>query len=441
MNGDNLLITCFALILVNMLLSIWLIGVRTAVLNLSWAKIRKLDPAKSTRLRNSATRWLEQIPVLNVIFRLLILTNLSILSILCYIVAGYFLALSHSILVAVLCGAVAAVVFVGLTELIGSGFLASYPWRLLNVSSLFLNLLLAGLCPILQPAIRLQQRFTTLADDQDDIPHATTADEIISLVEKDAQEASQSGTLEAAERQMIRGIFDLDETLVKEIMTPRVDIDGLSVTATISEAKEKIVASGHSRIPVYTERIDNIIGFLYAKDLLDDKNLSDDRSIERLYHQPFIVPEAKNVSDLLDEFKKNKHHIAVVIDEYGGTAGVVTIEDILEEIVGEILDEYDHDEDAPQYVLTDDGALIADARMPIDDVNKVLATTISETGDYDTIGGYISAELGRIPANREVVDLPGIRAQILVADARKITRLKLRKVESLPPQLNHAVTF
>ena len=188
----------------------------------------------------------------------------------------------------------------------------------------------------------------------------------MSLVEQDAAEEAETGTLEASERRMIRGIFDLGETLVKEIMTPRVDIEALQTRTTFQDAKRKIVECGHTRIPVFRNSIDDIIGVVYSKHLLDDEKLREANTLEHIMQEPVFIPETKNVDDLLDEFRQTKIHLAVIIDEYGGTAGIVTIEDILEEIVGEIQDEFDVGEEVAEVAEADDGSFEVDARTPVD---------------------------------------------------------------------------
>ncbi len=250
-------------------------------------------------------------------------------------------------------------------------------------------------------------------------------DEIMSLVEQDSEEEG-SEALEEDEKRMIKGIFDLDYTPVREIMTPRVDMIALPSTATIKEAKQTFVSSGHSRIPVYQRNIDEIKGILYAKDFLDDSRQCE--KIEELTHKPLFLPETKNVGDLLKEFKNNSIHVAIIIDEYGGTSGVVTLEDILEEIVGEIRDEYDSEEDVePEPVKLEDGSIIVDARSLISDVNEILEIEIPEDEDVDTVGGYVCGEFGRIPEAGEALNIEGVaHFTVLKADKRKILSLKIK---------------
>lgn len=259
---------------------------------------------------------------------------------------------------------------------------------------------------------------------------ATAEDEIMSLIEKE-EEGEGDSALEEDERRMIRGVFDLDETLVREIITPRVDLDAVEDTSSIGEIKEKIITSGHSRIPVFHESIDHIVGVLYAKDLLDDTRLASIKSLGELYHNPAFIPETKNIGDLLEEFQQTQIHFAVVLDEYGGTSGVVTFEDILEEIVGDIRDEYDIDEADPSKLnRLDDGSVVADARMPIDEFNEAFEVELPEDEDFDTIAGYIVSLSGSIPQAGETVESPLVRFHIQKADQRRI--LKVKAVRKTP---------
>lgn len=258
---------------------------------------------------------------------------------------------------------------------------------------------------------------------------SSAEDEIMSLVEQDSEEDGNS-PLEEDEKRMIKGIFDLDYTPVREIMTPRVDMIALPSSATIKEAKHTFVSSGHSRIPVYQRNIDEIKGILYAKDFLDDSRHCE--KLEELTHKPLFLPETKNVGDLLKEFKNNSIHVAIIIDEYGGTSGIVSLEDILEEIVGEIRDEYDSEEDVePEPVKMDDGSVVIDARSLISNINEMLEIDIPEDEDVDTVGGYVCGEFGRIPEVGEVLDIEGVaRFTVLKADKRKILSLKIKTLEN-----------
>ena len=227
---------------------------------------------------------------------------------------------------------------------------------------------------------------------------------------------------------MIKGILDLGDMSVREIMTPRVDIEAIPASATISEAKKMFIATGHSRIPIYGRSVDEIKGIIYAKDFIDDKAIAG-KSLDQLAHKPLFIPESKAVGDLLEEIRRLHNHFAVIIDEYGGTSGIVTFEDIIEEIVGDVQDEYDHEEvgkDKPK--LMPNGSVIFEARTLISEVNEIMDSNIPDTDAADTIGGYICAELGRIPEEGETFHFPecGLSAFVLKADKRKILKLKIK---------------
>lgn len=267
---------------------------------------------------------------------------------------------------------------------------------------------------------------------------ATAEDEIRSLVEQDAiqEEEGEEPDLEDDERRMIRGIFDLDETLVREIMTPRVDVDAVEDTALLDTVRATIVESGHSRIPIYHDSIDHIVGLIHGKDLLDPARIKDSVTLTALLHQPIFIPETKNIGDLLGEFQQSGHQFAVVLDEYGGTAGIVTVEDIIEEIVGEIRDEYDDDNGEPELRKLEDGCILADGRIPVHDLQQDFDLPFPDDEDYDTLGGYIAAVTGRIPAVGEVIETPVLRAEILEADVRRVKTVRItRRTPDQTPDL------
>lgn len=275
----------------------------------------------------------------------------------------------------------------------------------------------------------LEARAGTRDDQSGDEDRSLAEDEIMSLIEQDDPASAPENGIEEDERRMIRGIFDLDDTTVREIMTPRVDIIGLPVSASVDEARRLIVDSGHSRIPIYQGTIDEIKGVLYAKDFLDEERIHR-LSLEGIAHSPLFIPETKGVAELLNEMRKTRQHFAVLIDEYGGTAGIVTFEDIVELIVGDIQDEYDTEEDRdPAPRSLPDGAMIFDGRTLIDDVNEALNCRIPEDDDVDTIGGFVCGRLGRIPKVDEELRLPeaGLVMTVMAADRRRILEMKITR--------------
>ena len=263
-----------------------------------------------------------------------------------------------------------------------------------------------------------------------------TEEEIKTLV--DAGE--EGGVIEEDEKRMIYSIFEFGDTLAREVMVPRIDVVAIEVNSRLSEALDVAIQAGHSRIPVYEETIDNIIGMLYAKDLLrywcqpaPGKNNFDDLKLGDILRDVFYVPETKKVDELLQELQQRKVHIAVVVDEYGGTAGLVTIEDILEEIVGEIQDEYDTDEEAFVEVINPD-EIIFNGRIGVDDVNQMLNIELP-TDSGDTLGGLMYSRLGRVPAVGDKARIRDVELSVLAVAGRRIKKVKVTRLpeEGGPP--------
>ncbi|MCH8807829.1 MAG: HlyC/CorC family transporter [Planctomycetes bacterium] len=236
-------------------------------------------------------------------------------------------------------------------------------------------------------------------------------------------EGEAHGAVDEDAKEMIESVIELHETTVDAIMTPRTEMVTIPADADFAKVRATILEAGHSRVPVYESTVDHIIGVLYAKDLigLDPNESFDTRTIIRSV--PY-VPETKNIDHLLREFRQNKVHIAIVLDEYGGTAGLVTIEDIIEEVIGEIDDEYDRQ--APEPIdHIDEDTLEVDARVHVEEINEELRVTLPEDEDYETIGGFVFSTLGKIPATGEEFTHENIHFQIVAAEPRKINRLRI----------------
>lgn len=249
-------------------------------------------------------------------------------------------------------------------------------------------------------------------------------EELMSMVESESEE----GIIEEEKKEMIHGIFHFSDTSVREVMVPRIDMICAEESIALRDLVTLIEEVGHSRIPMYRERIDNIQGIIYSKDLLQVLARSDPSwKIGDSLREAYFVPESMKIDQLLREFKRRKIHIAIVVDEYGGTAGLVTLEDLLEEIVGEIQDEYDEEEQLIRWEK--DGALIADARMDIDDLNKLLNVDISAEG-FDTLGGVIYNHLGRIPIQGDVVQLNGLSMRVVQVEGHRISKVRIVKERS-----------
>lgn len=232
-------------------------------------------------------------------------------------------------------------------------------------------------------------------------------------------------TLEKGEREMIYSIFHFSETLTREIMVPRIDVLALDVNTTIRDARKEFINAGHSRVPVYEDTVDNVVGLLYAKDLLGVVDGNDTIAQQRKLLRPaYFVPEAKKVDELLTELQLRGVHMAVVVDEYGGVAGVVTLEDIMEEIVGEIRDEYDQAEER-LYEETGSGEYVFLGRATIDEFNEATGLHLSKE-HADTLGGLIYSKLGRVPQPGEVVNEEGVEFTVEEVIARRILKVKAR---------------
>jgi CBS domain containing-hemolysin-like protein len=254
-------------------------------------------------------------------------------------------------------------------------------------------------------------------------------DDLMRLLELEEDESP----IEEDERKMIRGVFNLEDTTVREIMTPRTDIAALEADATPQEAARVIVEKGYSRIPIFDGSLDSIAGIVYAKDLM--RYFAEGTapgSLREIARRPLFVPESKHLDDLLNDMRRQRVHMAIVVDEYGGTAGLVTIEDMLEEIVGEIEDEYDRTEQ--QIIRLSDREAILDGRVAIDELNEMFDVDI-EREDFDTVGGCLFHLLGKMPSVGDEVETAGISLRVLAVDRHRIKRvraLRLEKAEAEP---------
>ena len=250
---------------------------------------------------------------------------------------------------------------------------------------------------------------------------AHSPEEIRMLVEQSHQE----GEIEAEQEQMIHGVFEFPEILAREIMTPRPDIIALDVNTGMEEVVQLLIEEGHSRIPVYEENLDNIVGVLLVKDLLPYMagTKGEGFVLREALREPYFVPDTKRISELLAELRTRNVHLAIVIDEFGGTEGIVTLEDLLEEIVGEIYDEYDVAE--PDFTTTPEGDVLIDGGASIDEVNERFGMTLSSE-DFDTIGGYIFGTLGRVPQIGDEVHVDGSGdLRVEATEERRVTVVRL----------------
>jgi magnesium and cobalt exporter, CNNM family len=285
----------------------------------------------------------------------------------------------------------------------------------------FIEVLLRVLGPLVRVLTAITTAVARMLGAGDQAQGVMSTQELSILVER----GGEQGILEAEEEQMIQAVIELGDQRIHEVMVPRIAMVTLRATATMDEAIDTVIDGGHSRIPVYEETIDEIIGILYAKDLLPflKGSVTERPTLRSILRTPVFVPESMSVDDLLHEFQRRKIHIAIVLDEYGGTAGLVTIEDLLEEIVGEIQDEYDEEE--PLIVrLSDDEARI-DGRADVDDLADLFDTNLGldDADEYDTVGGLIYHRIGGVPKPGDQVTVDGLTLTVETTDGRRVGKV------------------
>ncbi len=307
-------------------------------------------------------------------------------------------------------------------QLVPEGIAAAHPERWAIRLAPLLRVLEFLLWPPVRLTVWIGNRFATPFGG---IPFTGTAlvteEEIRTLVDAGEEE----GVIEEEEKEMIYSIFELGETMAREVMVPRIDIVAVDVDTPLEEVVRLILEAGHSRIPVYEDTVDSILGLVYAKDLL--VYLQPDRprpSLREILRPAYFVPETKKADDLLREMQQQRIHMAIVVDEYGGTAGLVTVEDILEEIVGEIQDEYDSEE--PSCEQIGEGVYVLDARMNLYDVNDTLETDLP-TEPADTLGGLIYDVLGRVPVPGDSLQVGDWRMEVLTVSGRRIGKVRMTR--------------
>ncbi|MBR2628019.1 MAG: HlyC/CorC family transporter [Peptococcaceae bacterium] len=294
----------------------------------------------------------------------------------------------------------------------------------------FMKVMSVILTPVVVLLTKLSDTVVRFSKKNKEEDQTITEDEFKILVNVGQEE----GVFDESETEMINSIMEFDETYVKAIMVPRIDIVAVDVEDSINEVLRLIIDGGHSRIPAYEDSIDNIVGILYAKDIFEHLDADfNELKVKALIRDAYYIPETKKVSDLLNELRLKKVHMAIILDEYGGTNGLVTIEDLIEEIIGDIQDEYDVEEDL--IVMHSDNQLVADARAPIGDVEEAfdveLDEDILEDSEADTIGGLAFEHLGGIPEVDDEVTVGRFLIRIVNVSGRRITKVE---VTLLPPE-------
>jgi CBS domain containing-hemolysin-like protein len=265
-----------------------------------------------------------------------------------------------------------------------------------------------------------------------------TEEEIEYMIELGARE----DVFEEKDRgELLEAALEFGDTLAREVLIPRTAAHALDEQTSVREALDSVISWGHSRVPVYSESIDHVVGVLYAKDLLKAAatRTSPDDSIKKLARAPvYYVPESQKIASTLREMQRRRVHLGVVVDEFGGFAGIITIEDIIEELVGEIRDEYDREEELVRKV--DDDTFIASAAVPIRDLEEVLDIEFPEEGDYDTLGGFLVVYTGRVPEVGSLVEWKGLSMEVTAADERHVEQVRITRVpRDAPPETPEVV--
>jgi CBS domain containing-hemolysin-like protein len=314
-----------------------------------------------------------------------------------------------------------------LGELVPQAFGQVYADQLAPAVMPAMRLLVFLLSPLTALFLSLSRAVTRMTGGEE-LAKAVTEEEIMTLVDV----GQQGGTIEDDEKEMIYSVLQFGETLAREVMVPRPDITAVEIDEPLSEAIKLFLESGHSRIPVYENEIDNIKGLLYAKDLLtllvDGGGTT--RPIRALMRPAYFVPETKRADALFEEMQERKIHLAVVVDEYGGTAGLVTIEDLVEEIVGDIRDEYDVNEEV-EYTVLGDGEYVVDGGMNLEDLSAMLEIDLPND-ENDSIGGYVYSKLGHVPEVGEVIEEPNLLMRVDAVENRRIRKVYIAR--RTPPE-------
>jgi CBS domain containing-hemolysin-like protein len=296
------------------------------------------------------------------------------------------------------------------------------PRRALRLTAFLVRFARLLLYPVVEPLHRLALRLERRTPGNSEEREEEQDEEVEALIEVGERE----GLLEAEEGEMMRGIVDLDETVVREIMTPRTDIVALPVETSVADARGTLLQAGHSRLPVFRGSIDNVVGVLHARDLFQAWEADGEaESISRYLRPAAFVPETLSAAELLGEMRQ-KTHLALVVDEYGGTAGLVTLEDLLEEIVGEIRDEHESEEEL--MVQESDGSWTINAVAHVKELESRFGFEM-EDRDFDTVGGLVVFGFGRVPSPGERLEFQGLSVEVLQADRRRVHKVRVRKLD------------
>lgn len=317
---------------------------------------------------------------------------------------------------------IVSVVSIVLGELIPKGLALANPDRI----ALAVSGPISVFAKIVSPLVAVLVGLTKLVSKPFGIDPTRTPELSAAEIRLIVEQGSQQGVLEAEEEQMISAVMSLSDSKLHEVMVPRIDIVAIDQEASFDDAVELVLKEGHSRTPLYQESVDHIVGILYAKDLLRIIAAGGPRPRLRDIMRPALfVPESQAVDDLLNELQRRRVHMAIVLDEYGGTAGLVTIEDLLEEIVGEIQDEFDEEE--PMKVVVREGEAILDGRADIDEMGELVepALELEDDEEYDTVGGFVYHRIGRVPVVGDTVAVDPFKITVIKVTGRRVGKVRV----------------
>jgi putative hemolysin len=409
---DNLLIPI--LFLVVLVLDLVTAAARAALRASSYARLLSLRDEYGERANRATTLFHNQAPVQSGLNLTLVFARFLLVGLACWWMFDRFPGLTWQ---TAFLGLTGAALVLALLES-GSSYLAS---RQAERSLLRLGRFFQVIAFLTTPLLAIPRALSKNTGQHDELAGTVTEDELMTMV--DAGE--EDGVIEQGERRMIYSVIGLANTLAREIMVPRIDMLALEANTPLSEAIDILLSSGHSRVPVYAETADHTLGLLYAKDLLRVwREGSQIDSLHSLLRSAYYIPEAKKVDELLAEMLSKRIHMAMVVDEYGGIAGLVTLEDIVEEILGEIRDEYDQAEELP-YQVVKNGDTIFQGRIDLDDFNEVMGSHLPKE-DADTLGGYIYNQLGRAPVLGETIHAGNLSLSVEQVSARRIHKVRAR---------------
>lgn len=405
-------------------LSAFFSGSETAYFSLSELNLSKLRDEKRASSRRIIRLIKESRRLLITIITGNTIVNVAAASIAAFlaITVGQKFGLSHNLIISLEVVVVTFVILV-LSEVTPKIIAVRNPVQIARLTAIPLYFFFYLLWPITFLLTNFVQLLTRLIKGKDEKDTVLTANELKVLLDI----GEERGELEAEEKEMIHSIFEFSETQVREVMVPRIDMVCVPHAIKLSKLIQVIKECGHTRIPVFQDTVDNICGIINAKELLPHvKNHDEEINLLKLARPPYFVPESKKIDELLREFQNAKTHMAIVVDEYGGTAGLITLEDVIEEIVGEIQDEYD--QEAPLIRPLDENTWVSNAKISIYELNEILGIELPEEEGYESLGGFIMHQTGNVPSKDVSIDHGGFRFVVEEVKRNRIVKVRITKL-------------